>query len=305
MMLKRIVFIFLSFILPCSFNYLLCQTVDYRGKITDKMTGKVLPFSSIEVFALEKGVLANDNGEFILSMPANSRKDTIECSFLGYKRKKLVLNDLSDTSINIIPLEKESYVLNEVSVRPKYMITKKLGVVVRKNKGNWHLGNPGDQHAILIKNPFNKKGFLKNVSFYITKNGFSKAPFRVRIYSYDTLNNKPGEDLLNTSLIVSYNKTKGWFTIDMSQYNIEFPEKGLFVAMEWILTSEDYYYYTTMTLGEAEKQDVRCYGQTIGLTSKAVEILYWRRYLGTDWYHMKRSNAMINAEIEFNSDLKI
>ncbi len=304
-MLKVYVFIILGFLLY--FNKLFSQTIDYKGQIVDKVSNEILPFSTVEVFSLRKGVIANDHGEFTLSVPTSNINDTVEFSFLGYKRKKIVLNSLSDTKINIIKLEKETYVLKEVVVNPNDYITKKLGIVVKKNKGKWHLGNPGDQHAILIKNPFDKSGRLKNVNFYITKKGFPSAPFRVRIYSYDSINNKPGKDLLNTNLIVSFNKkTKGWFTVDVSKYNIEFPKEGLFVAMEWIFTDDNYYYFTSMKINSDNYEDVRCYGQTIGLnlTTKITEIVYWRRYLGGEWYRMKHSNAMINADIEFNNDLK-
>ncbi|WP_456422928.1 carboxypeptidase-like regulatory domain-containing protein [Lutibacter sp.] len=299
-MSKIYFFVILSFLLHI--NNLFSQTIDYKGQILDKESDVVLPFSTVEVFSLKKGVIANDSGKFSISIPANSINDTVEFSFLGYKRKKIVLNSLLDTEINIIKLEKETYVLKEVIINPKDFIQKKLGVVVKKSRRGWHLGNPGDQHAILIKNPFNKRGRLKNINFYITKNGFPTTPFRVRIYSYDRINNKPGKDLLNTNLIVSFNKKrKAWFTVDMEKYNIVFPKEGFFVAMEWIFTSDNYYYFTNMKMNSGNYEDVKCYGQTIGLTTKQKEVIYWRKYLGGKWYHMKYGNAMINADIEFSN----
>ncbi len=304
-MIKRYSLICLGVLLYCNITSVFSQNTEIVGQIIDKENNEVLPYSTVEIFSLRKGSIANDSGCFSLSVPISSLKDTIVFSFLGYNKHKTVLNKLSSIDNNIIRLEKQSYVLEEVIIIPKSISVRKLGIVKKKNKGNWHLGNQGDQHAILIKNPFDKTGSLKNVNFYITEKGFSSAPFRVRIYSYDSLKKEPSGDLLNESLIVSFDKeTKGWFTVDVSKYNIEFPKDGLFVAMEWIFTNEDYYYFTSMKTKSGETEDVSCYGQTIGLTTKQPEKLYWRRYLGTNWYHMPYANAMINAEVVFSGDLK-
>lgn len=305
-MINRYSIILLVLLVILNFSNLLSQEIKFKGQIVDKENNNALQFATIEIFSLKTGVVTDYNGSFSITIPDISHlNDTIRISYLGYSQIRTTLNSLSLEDDNIIKLEKKAIVLKEVTINPKDLILKKIGVTIKKNKGNWHLGNPGDQHAIFIKNEFGKPGVLKNVSFYITDKGFPSAPFRIRIYSFDKLKKAPGYDLLNQNMIVNFDRKKnGWFTIDVSKFHIEFPSEGIFVAMEWIYTKQEYYYTTPMKSKSGILEDVKCYGQTIGLSDKQPEVLYWRRYLGTEWYHMKFGNAMINAEIEFGVDKK-
>jgi hypothetical protein len=113
--------------------------------------------------------------------------------------------------------------------------------------------------------------------------------------------------ILNTNVIVSAN-TAGWFTVDLSDYNIPFPINGIFIMMEWINGGDKYYYDKEMNRKDADgkvvKEVRKFYGQTIGSVLNMPEMTTWGITVGNDWTpwtlnHKGYINAMINADIAY------
>ena len=70
------------------------QNVELDGRIEDQQTHKALPYATIELFNLKTGTIANDNGEFKLSIhPTNSEIDSLVFSCLGYEKSKMSLGN--------------------------------------------------------------------------------------------------------------------------------------------------------------------------------------------------------------------
>jgi hypothetical protein len=159
----------------------------------------------------------------------------------------------------------------------------------------------------------NKKkqiGWIKSVGFFIDAEGHPETPFRVRIYDLNKEKKCPGHDILNENLIVSANKS-GWFTVDMTKYNLQFPLDGVFVMMEWINSGDNYFYEKKMPAKSGNGETVMVtrtfYGQAIGSVLKQPEMITWGLTLGNDWipdtlYYKGYINAMIKAEIAFAVD---
>lgn len=63
-------------------------------------------------------------------------------------------------------------------------------------------------------------------------------PFKVTLYSIDSISKLPSKRLLNKSIIIQKEK-KNNLEIDISEYDIDFPISGIFVSIE-TLSAEFY-----------------------------------------------------------------
>lgn len=86
------------------------------GTVTDKATGKPLPYVTVNIPGASKGAVSNEDGKFdIRPLPAG--KHLVQFSFVGYKSlvNKIDLHD--DTNV-VIPLEEEAMELKELVITP-------------------------------------------------------------------------------------------------------------------------------------------------------------------------------------------
>lgn len=286
------------------------QNTEIKGQIIDSKTLERLSYCTLEVPQLQSGTLSDRNGEFTLVLPAGSFKDSVYISSMGFETSVLTIAELLNSGNNTIRLRQKTYQLPEVTIKPKDIIEKRIGITDKRNI-KYTVGNIfGGMIGIHIKNNTNSTGFLTSVSFFICKEGKPKTPFRIRILSYDTINNCPGEDLLNENLIVINTNTKaGWFEVDMSKYNIVFPPEGVFVMQEFIYTGDQFYYNMPInyksTDGKEKTEIHQFYGTALGNTIFPDKLTWGRSYIGDPWKqhsfkHKKEyTNSMINAEVEF------
>jgi len=286
-------------------NISFSQETFLRGTVIDQQTNQPIIYSTIELKSLKTGTYTDSIGNF--SIKFKNSKDTLEFNSLGYEMQKYSIMDLND-SINIIELKPLIFELEEVFVVPHKVKTIRLGITSKK-PWKFQIANIfGGQYGTYIKNEYKKTGHVKAVSFYIAKIGYPNAPFRIRIYEKDKLNDCPGKDLLIENVIVSSNKGAGWFTVDISDYNINFPLDGIYVMMEWIYSGDKFYYtyeheFKTKE-GEIENRTYHVYGLSLGNVRKQPDEGYWCKGLGDKWnrmndYYKGYVNVMINADIEF------
>lgn len=91
-MLRTIVFTSVKsiWIIACFILFqqtLLAQTsVTFRGKVFDKTNNLPLPYALVCIPNSGTGVITNEFGEFTYHLPNNTDTDTIEISFIGYKK---------------------------------------------------------------------------------------------------------------------------------------------------------------------------------------------------------------------------
>jgi len=281
------------------------QETILRGKVIDKQTNQPIIYSTIELKALKTGAYTDSIGNF--SIKFKNSMDTLEFNALGYAMQKYCIKDLIDSK-NIIELNPHIFELEEVVVVPHKVKSIRLGITSRK-PWKFQIANVfGGQYGTYIKNEYEKTGHVKAVSFYIAKIGHPNAPFRIRIYAKDKLNNCPGKDLLIENVIVSNNKGEGWFTVDVSKYNVNFPLDGIYVMMEWIYSGDQYYYTYEHEIktkdGKVENRSYHVYGLSLGNVWKQPDEGYWCKGLGDKWnrmndYYKGYVDVMINADIEF------
>jgi hypothetical protein len=231
--------IILLFLIQTSIGY--TQTI-IEGKVVDSSRQ---PIAYATIKGVNNNIFFSDSeGQFKIVVTKKGENYTFSC--VGYKNKDIILN--SEQSDIMVILDRITFELNEVIVKNIENTTNvKTFGNNRFGIGNM-LPNPRSQFALYISNENKQIGIIKSVSFFVKKpaGGNASGPFRMRIYSVNPITKKPQNDLLNANLIVRAKREWAWFEIDISKYNIEFPESGFFVAME-ILPIDNY------TAGELKK----------------------------------------------------
>ena len=282
-------------ILVCSLSSL-CQEYSISGLIRDSTTNQPIPYSTVEIMGKGKGTATNSSAFFSFSFTSDNINDTLLFRALGYYDKSIQMQKLQFDSTNTISLKPKIYPLQEVTVSHQSDIsqTRVLGNYDKKVYSGWHMQN-WMQVAVYIENDDNSSAIIDNVSFYIRKEGKPRTPFRIRIYAVDSISGNPGEELLKENLIVKPKKS-GWFTKDVSKYQINVPINGYFVAMEWINAGKKYYYFTKI-----RENKIRNYGQALGnQCANEDQKNTWVYTLGYGWNKGSYGiNALITSRIKY------
>jgi hypothetical protein len=193
------------------------QKITFEGKIISQDTKEPLPFTTIEIKALQTGTYTDDNGNFKIAVPEKNLQDTIEVSAIGYDKKTMKISELKSSAINRIELKYKVFVLKEVVIKPKKIKTIIAGTTEIKPWSPEVANIFGAQKGCYIANKSGNSGLIKAVSYYIYNLGYTNAPFRIRIYRYNKVKKCPGEDLLKENIIVTDNNGPGWFRVDLAK----------------------------------------------------------------------------------------
>jgi len=91
------------------------RIIHFRGKIIDRESKEVLPYTSISVFKRNIGIISNIDGEFDLKIPEAMLEDTLVISCMGYKQYRLPITKI-DEEPAIIFLQPTSIQLKEINI---------------------------------------------------------------------------------------------------------------------------------------------------------------------------------------------
>jgi len=132
-------------------------------------------------------------------------------------------------------------------------------VVVSKELGNSDVLNPVTSYgltsgfsssstpwvlALYFPNIGAQKKYVDKVTVFLQKNKAFKRPsakFRIRIYDVDAETKKPNKDLLRKSIVLESDVEKDYVTIDLSAFEIQIPQTGVYVGLEWLFVPSNWY----------------------------------------------------------------
>lgn len=264
--------------------------IKIEGKVVDAVTKQPIPYVNLESFKHKMGTQSNQDGLFILELPQGKSSDTLKVSCVGYALKHFT--NLKTSTNVLYELQPASIILDEVVIKKGKAVLKEVGVLSQTGRNfnpfNEQLRRPGVQTAVLMKNEMQAHGYIKSVHFFVGKSKYD-APFRVRIY--DNENNLPGKELLNKSLELVASKKNAWNEFDISSYQIKVPEKGFYVAIEWLANEK--YALVSNTFREVvdvngKKKKIprpfNYYGPEIAHRIDSSYGLTYRKFLGTGWF---------------------
>lgn len=200
-----------------------------EGKVKNALDGKPVSFATIALVRENKGINADENGQFKLEVLSSS-KDSLRISSVGYKTLVLPLSITQGTLT--INLEAVAVTLSEVVIATKKNeeVLNKLG----NCKSNYYVSTGAITQIAQRFRASNEFSILKSVS--ICKLA-SSSLFRLRIYTMDSTTGQPGEDVVQQ--LIEINSSTKFITIDLLKYKIILPNKDFFIAIEWLYLSQN------------------------------------------------------------------
>lgn len=223
-MKKLLFFLFIS-------TQLFSQKINFKGKLVDKETQEPIVYANISFLNSNKGISSNEDGTFSMNLNKKYLESKVHISCLNYKDTIVLAKDLHQKTMY---LESLNIVLDEIVLSKKIDQQVVLGEVKSRVEGVHTSGMrmlakyfPSDKRAKCCS-------YLETIEIHFAKknNHRKKAKFRIRIFSKDDKTGLPKDDILNVNLPVEIEEGQQKTTIDISNYNIEMPKNGLFIAFE-------------------------------------------------------------------------
>lgn len=267
-----------------------------------------LPYVSVSIAGKVFGAIADQNGKFEIEAEySGATSEVLIFSAMGYQRDSLIIKPGKSNDLHFI-LKPKTYPVPEVIIRVREFITEKIGNTRDHASGSLYLDTHGQQTALFIKNRKKKPGFLREVEYFLSGEGNTDAPFRVRIYEADS-NGFPGKDLIEDALVVKPQKGEGWYKLDIEKLQIEIPEEGIFVAIEGIFPDDYESYFGESDFIDLSNQDKTqkthslAYGQRIGYNRKCRKDT-WHYSMTKVWFQLEKQNfgVMISAVVKYEKE---
>lgn len=274
------------------------QKHSISGFICDKENGKGIPYAAVAFYKKAMGTSANVQGNFELDIPKDLKSKYIHISSVGYrdtimsidnfKTKQTILLtpkiiQIPEVVVLAKPKKKKRIVLNKIKRtfinQSMYRVNQNPMVVAR-----YFPYNPAYHDCIITEIKMNFERY----------HDYKMSPkFHLRVLNYDTLTGKPNSDILERTLVEmdscepTYNYIQ---TIDLRKYNLQIPEGGLLVGIEWIVIEENKTNY-----------NVGFQGISPGLKAKygvnPDKNVLWR-FEGGEWNCVEGENPYIEVVLE-------
>jgi hypothetical protein len=274
--------------------------------VIDSSTKKPIPFVHIITKSDKNCRITNFNGIFYGDSLINTT-DSIIISCIGYNQKTIHPRNLYKN--NPINLNPKKYKINEVEIKEKKTRYKNKKIGMKKEPGSIFpksnvnfFCKTGEILAYWVQNNNSYQGYISKVNVYITDKGYPNSFFRLHVYKCSTHDIKPGKELLQQNILAHGNLGNEWVTINISKYNIQIPENGFFIGIEWLPETKDKIYSDTLSVGTKYERVIKGNGIAIGYKHEKYatsKYKVWRLYRNMDtvW----RMNSLANEEM-FNKD---
>lgn len=220
------------FIISC-FNFLFGQEAKFQ--LIDEINNIPVKYANIKAEKSDFGTSSDSLGNFIFD-----KKENIIINAVGYELKSVNLENLNSK----ILLSPKEIKIGEVTIVKRRNINETVIDSFRKKdiKMSYGLSSKSSWSWIIgnyFENKSYKTKFLKSISVF-TNSKIANAKFNVRIYSVDE-NNEPEKAIHQENIIGIAKKGKNFTTVDLSKTNLQIPQNGIFIAVDWIKTEENKY----------------------------------------------------------------
>lgn len=240
---------FLFFLFPL---LLWSQEQIIKGLVLDAGTKAPIPYVNISVLNSQFGTSSNENGSYALKLGQRELKKEIHVSSLGYKDTTLTVTSLLKLdTVYLSPLVEEfdEIVISNRKKRDFFEVNpirkKDLVLGFGGFKNHPYIFALYIPHDVACAN----FDFIENAKVYLNKSYFlggikpMKSKFRFRMFSVgkDSL---PDKDLITENVIITTTKKQREAEVDLSGFDLVFPDEGVFVAIEWLYIPFNTYEFT-------------------------------------------------------------
>ncbi len=231
---------------------LLCfsATAQIKGIVVDEKN-QPIPYVNICVENENIWTNAEENGVFNIIV---TQDKNLIFSALGYEKRVVKAS------------ESERVVLKEHALQLKEVVVKK-----RKETVETEIGKNDNDNTTLISgnrgwlnakyfsynSTYTKTKFIKS-AIVVTKSKVKNAIFKLRVFSKGE-NGEPDLDLIDEDIIVAVKKGRTKNKVDLSKYNLSFPEEGLFIAFESLMIEKNKYDFDYTMQGSTKKHHEKYY----------------------------------------------
>lgn len=230
----------------CAITSSVCSQVILEGKVVDQDSKQPIPFANIGIAKANVGTVSNQDGSFLLRIPAHHAQDSITFSSLGFRRVTLFIPSLEKPRELIVQLEEKPRLLREVYVIGKKTKARTFSLGNTSMKGGTMEPDTlyaGRSVALLIENQDPQPDqefplYLQSARIRILRSNLSLTRFRLRVNEMDEQTGLPGNDLLQRSVVVESDLKSGWLEFDLSDQSLVMT-KPFFITFEQLTTRED------------------------------------------------------------------
>ncbi|WP_396138572.1 carboxypeptidase-like regulatory domain-containing protein [Flavobacterium sp.] len=250
-----------------------------KGVVKDSLSGEPIPYVNIWVENETIGTISEIDGSFVLT---TSSDKNIVFSILGYNKKTLKANQTEIVLLNPTIFDlKEMVILNKKETKQV-----EIGTIKNSTFQAFDNGPKVEAKFFPYDKSYSKTRFIKEVTIF-TDSRIDNATIKLHFYSVDD-NGAPGEELLTKDYIVTLTKGVIKHKFNLSQFDLEFPKNGLFVAYEKLLIEQnkqgtkyqpyvlynyvarDFFY--TYSYGKWQKEAAD-YPQKLGINEPAINLI--------------------------------
>lgn len=253
------------------------QKVSFKGKLLDAKTKEPVVYANISFLESTKGISTTEDGSFHMYLDQKHLKGKIHISCLNYK----------DTIVNAVLINNQTLLMQpKQNTLEEVVLTKRINRTfhrdkIKKQVYGVHSAGMRMMAKYFPKDKKNKYcNFIASVTIYFSKRHNKKSKFRVRLFNKDAITGLPKDDLLNVNLPITIKEKQLKVSVDLSNYNIEMPKDGLFIAFEKLFIPFNEY-----GKKQAESNNDVLYAPVIGFTKykykKPKERTYY--YVNGNW----------------------
>lgn len=217
----------------------------FKGVLLDSITKAPLEMANICFVSTNFGVFTDGNGKFKIDVSGN--RDEIRITNIGYNSKIVkIKNNRSKEIDTIIYLNPKIEILNEISIlRKKIKYGWQKSIISEQQKTQYLGFQFGTENCRFIENTYKKRGKISDISIYLKKIKDHKKPcklckvdyitsYNIKFYSYDSINNKPGDEIFDKNIIIEPENRTYKLTINLDSLKIPLPKNGVCVGIETI-----------------------------------------------------------------------
>ena len=201
-----------------------------KGVVKDSLTGQPIPYANIWVENENVATTSEEDGTFSITV-ANTKN--LIFSALGYETRTL-----KATQVTLVFLNPKAFDLDEVvisnSIGTKQNV---IGLTENTVAQAFDNGPRIDVKFFPYSSEYKKTPYLKRVTVY-TDSRIEDATVKLHFYKVDT-NGYPGDELLQKELIVKVKNGTKINKIDLSDFGLVMPKKGLFVGFEKLMIEKN------------------------------------------------------------------
>ena len=186
-------------------------------------------YANISFLNSDKGISSQEDGTFRMYIDEKVLKNKIHISCLNYKDTIVLAEDLQN---KILFLQPKVIVLDEVIISKR--VDKRI--VLDRVKREITAMHSRGMRMLAKYFPNNKKyeccNYISKIDIHFRKRQHKQSKFRIRIFDRDSITGLPKNDLLHKNIPITIDKDEDKVSLDMTDFDIEMPKDGFFIAFE-------------------------------------------------------------------------